>query len=80
MLHLAGSCSPRLPAPSAGDRPDLHHDVLQPLTRSPPPTTRLLSQLQELVNGKEIFEHLFVNVENEVVAELVTVEKEVGVL
>lgn len=35
---------------------------------------------QELVNGKEIFEHLFTGAEGELVAELTTVEKEVGLL
>ncbi|GBF96674.1 hypothetical protein Rsub_09307 [Raphidocelis subcapitata] len=35
---------------------------------------------QELVNGREIFEHLFIGIEKEILAEEVTVEKEVGIL
>jgi hypothetical protein len=44
----------------------------RPCPTLPPP--------QELVNGREIFEHLFVGIEKEIVAEEVTVEKEVGIL
>lgn len=35
---------------------------------------------QELVNGREIFEHLFIGLEKEILAEEVTLEKEVGLL
>lgn len=35
---------------------------------------------QELVNGREIFEHLFLDVEKEIVAEEVLVEKELGLI
>ncbi|KAI8475073.1 MAG: stress-related chlorophyll a/b-binding protein 3 [Monoraphidium minutum] len=35
---------------------------------------------QELVNGREIFEHLFLDIEKEIIAETVVVEKELGVL
>lgn len=35
---------------------------------------------QELVNGREIFEHLFIGVENEVIAEATLVEKEIGLI
>jgi len=35
---------------------------------------------QELVNNREIFEHLFLNIEKEILSEEVLVEKEVGVL
>lgn len=35
---------------------------------------------QELVNGREIFEHLFVNIEKEILAEEILVEKEIGLI